>query len=153
MRKSVLLAVLCVVAFPVAADELALATVGALKLSVPSAWRKTVNESATRFANPAGDAYFDVDVGAVQTPGGLPAGVCLNNITASIGGAWTRLSIGSNPAAKKSKVETNSGNLRYVSETYVGCNGKTTWSITFHMVSTKRDSFEPLVEKITKSIQ
>jgi hypothetical protein len=146
-------ALLVVLLLSGSADELAPTTVGALKLNVPAAWNKTVNDGTTRYAAPSGEAYFEVDVGTVQTPGGLAPGVCLNKITTGIGGEWTRLSISSNPAAKKTDVDTDSDNRQFVSETYVGCNGKTTWSLTFHMVSAKQARFAPLAEKITQSIQ
>lgn len=144
MRKSIAVAVLCVVALPAAADDLAPTTIGMLKLGVPTAWRKTVSDATTRFSSPAGEAYFDVDVGSVQT-GGLTPEACVKKITTSIGGEWSRLSIGSNPAAKKASA---SGNSRTSSETYVGCNGKTTWSVTFHAMGTT-----PLAGQITKSIR
>ncbi|HLL54801.1 MAG TPA: hypothetical protein VK447_14705 [Myxococcaceae bacterium] len=136
-----------------AADELAPVTVGALRLNAPAAWNKTVTDGTTRYAAPSGEAYFEVDVGTVQTPGGLAPGVCLNKITTGIGGEWTRLSVGSNPAAMKTDVDTDSDKREFITQTYVGCNGKTTWSLSFHMVATKKDRFAPLAEKITQSIQ
>lgn len=135
------------------ADELASTSVGNLKLSAPAAWNRTNQEGTTRFAAPSGEAYFEMDVGAVQTPGGLAPGVCLNKITTSIGGEWKRLSVGGSPAAVKTEVDTDADKKDFISQTYVGCNGKITWSLEFHMVGAKKDRFAPLADKIVQSIQ
>ena len=36
--------------------------------------------------------------------------------------------------------------------TYVGCDGKTTWSLVFHMDAKKKDRFETLAEKVAGSV-
>jgi len=135
------------------ADELAPTTVGNLKLSVPAAWNKTNQEGTTRFAAPSGEAYFQVDVGQVQRPGGMPAEECIQKIKAGIGGAWEPLSIGAAPAAVQELTDTDEAGKQFITRTYVGCNGKTTWSLSFHLVAPKKDRFAPLADKVAKSIQ
>jgi len=151
MKASVLLVALLVSG---SADELAPTTVGALKLQAPAAWTRRNIDATTRFAAPSGEAYFEVDVGQVQTPGGLSPGVCLNKITQGIGGGdWKRLSIGGHPAAVRTQVDTDKDGKEFINETFVGCNGKTTWSLEFHLVAEKKDRFTPLADQIANSIQ
>jgi len=135
------------------ADELAATSVGALKLQAPAAWNHRKIDTTTRFAAPSGEAYFEVDVGQVQTPGGLSPGVCLNKITQGIGGDWKRLSIGGFPAATKTIVDSDDAKKDFIDQMYVGCDGKTTWSLEFHLVAAKKDRFAPLADKIANSIQ
>jgi hypothetical protein len=136
------------------ADELAATTVGNLKLSVPAAWNKTdQGGGTTRFAAPSGEAYFEIDVGQVQRPGGMPAEECIQKIKAGIGGEWQPLSIGAAPAAVKQDVDTDEAGKQFISRTYVGCNGKTTWSISFHLVAPKKERFAPLADKVAQSVQ
>jgi hypothetical protein len=136
------------------ADELTESQVGALKLKTPAAWQRRDVEGTTRFAAPSGEAYFDLDVGQVQRKGGMPAGECLNKILAGLGSeGFTRITAGGNPAAVKETVDTDESGKRFVDRTYVGCNGKTTWSMQFLMVEGKKDRFAPLAAQILKSIE
>jgi hypothetical protein len=135
------------------ADELAATTVANLKISVPAAWNKTNNEGTIRFAAPSGEAYFEMDVGTVQRPGGMPAAECIQKIKDGIGGEWQQLSVGAAPAAVKQVVDTDQGGKQFISRIYVGCNGTTTWSMDFHLVSAKKDRFIPLADKVAQSIQ
>ena len=136
------------------ADELAATTIGNLKLSVPAAWNKTdQGGGTTRFAAPSGEAYFEIDVSQVQRPGGMPAEECIQKIKTGIGGEWQPLSIGAAPAAVKQEVHTDEAGKQFVSRTYVGCNGKTTWSVMFNLVAPKKERFAPLADKVAQSIQ
>ncbi len=62
--------------------------------------------------------------------------------------------MGSNPAAKKVNVDnaTEDGSNKVRSITYVGCNGKTTWSLIFSGDEKKKDQLEPLATKIVQSV-
>lgn len=136
-----------------AADELATTKIDALTLKAPPAWKRTVNEGTTRFAAPSGEAYFEVDVGRVQTAG-MTGEVCLGKILAGLGEqGFTRQTLGGSPAAVKSETMKDADGKEFRTLAYVGCDGRTTWSLMFHLVSGKQDRFVPLAEKIVKSIQ
>lgn len=135
------------------ADELAATTVSSLKLQAPAAWNRTATDGTTRFAAPSGEAYFEMDVGAVQRPGGMEAGECLAKITSGTPGDWQVLSVGAAPAAMKVDVDTDEAGKQFITRTYVGCNGKTTWLLSFHLVAGKKERFVPLSDKIVQSIQ
>ena len=49
------------------ADALAQFQVKNVSLQVPAAWSRSVEDGSNKFSAPSGDAYFLVDVGAVQT--------------------------------------------------------------------------------------
>ncbi len=135
------------------ADALVKHQVKALGLKVPAAWERTVEEGTYKFKAPSKDAFFLVDVGAVQTAGMQPQ-VCLTKILASIGGeGWERVSLGGHPAAKRVDVDATEDEVDKVeTHTFVGCNGKTTWSLAFSMNQKKKERFEPLAKKIAQSI-
>jgi hypothetical protein len=124
-----------------------------LSVQVPAAWKRVTEEGTEKFSDPAGDAFFTLDVGAVQKAGMKPQ-VCLDKILAAMGNApgWERLSVGRHPAARKVDVDESSGGLAVRSVTYVGCNGKTTWSLIFSMVEGKKAELEPLLAKIIQSV-
>jgi hypothetical protein len=134
------------------ADELAEAQVGSLKLKAPAAWQRSSPEGSTRFAAPSGEAYFEVDVSQVQRKGGMPAAECLKKIVAGLGKGFTKTKVGGQPAASKESVDTDESGKRFVERTYVGCDGNTTWSISFHMVAERRDRYAPLADKVFKSV-
>ncbi|MBU8897516.1 hypothetical protein DRW03_21495 [Corallococcus sp. H22C18031201] len=135
------------------ADALSAYPVKSISLKVPAAWTHSMADGSDKFLAPSGDAYFLVDVGAVQTAG-MKAQVCVDKIVRSIGGTgWTRLSVGGQPAATRSDSDTaadGSGAVQTV--TYVGCNGKTTWSVVFHLEQGKQDRFAPLAQKVGTSV-
>jgi hypothetical protein len=136
------------------ADALVKHQAKALSIKVPAAWEKTVEEGTEKFKAPSKDAFFLLDVGAVQTAGMQPK-VCLEKILASLGGeGWEKLSLGANPAAKRTQVDnaTEDGDEKLETVTFVGCNGKTTWSLMFSMNQKKRDRFAPLATKIAQSV-
>jgi hypothetical protein len=135
------------------ADALVKHQVKALSIKVPAAWEKTVEEGTQKFKAPSKDAFFLLDVGTVQTAGMEPQ-VCLRKILASIGGqGWQRLSLGANPGAKKVEADTTEdGKDTVETHTFVGCNGKTTWSLVFSMNQAKKERFEPLALKIAQSV-
>ncbi len=67
---------------------------------------------------------------------------------------WEKISLGLNPGAKKRERgrATEEGEDKVALHTYVGCNGKTTWSLIFTMNDKKKDRFEPLAVKIAQSV-
>lgn len=135
------------------ADALVKHQAKALSIKVPAAWEKVVEAGTEKFRAPSKDAFFLLDVGTVQTAGMKPD-VCLQKILASIGGeGWERVSLGYNPAAKRVNVDaTEDGVDKVETHTFVGCNGKTTWSLVFSMNQKKKERFEPLALKIAQSV-
>jgi hypothetical protein len=137
------------------ADALVKHQAKTLQISVPAAWERKVDAGTEKFVAPSGEAYFTLDVGAVQTAGMKPK-VCLDKILTAMGGdeGWERVSLGLNPAARKVNVDkvNEEGSLKAMSISYVGCNGKTTWSLIFTLNEEKKDRFEPLAAKIAQSV-
>jgi hypothetical protein len=82
--------------------------------------------------------------------------VCLDKILTAMGGAegWEKVSLGLNPAARKVTVDNanEDGSEKVLSISYVGCNGKTTWSLIFSMNEKKKDRFDALAAKIAQSV-
>ncbi|HVG58643.1 MAG TPA: hypothetical protein VNA24_08820 [Hyalangium sp.] len=137
------------------ADALAKHQAKALTISVPAAWERKADGDTEKFVAPSGEAFFTLDVGAVQTAGMKPK-VCLDKILTAMGGdkGWEKVSLGANPAARKVDVDNvnEEGSLKVMSIHYVGCNGKTTWSLIFSLNEEKKDRFEPLAAKIAQSV-
>jgi hypothetical protein len=125
-----------------------------LTLQVPSDWKQSEADGTQRFSDPSGDAYLLLDVGAVQTAGMKPQ-VCLDKILTAMGGAhgWKPLKLGKAPAARRVDADTTPDRSASVETvTYVGCDGKTTWSLVFHMDAKRKDRFEPLAEQVVGSV-
>lgn len=136
------------------ADELTTTTVGNLKLKVPAAWQKRNNEGSTRYAAPSGEAYFDLDISQVKRKGGMPAEECLQKIVEGIGAADAkRLTIGGQPAAVTEYLDKDEEGKEFRQLTYVGCNGRTTWSLQFHLVEAKKARFQPVADKVARSVE
>lgn len=142
-----------VVAAGGSADALAAVQVKNVSLQVPAAWARSMEDGSNKFTAPSGDAYFLVDVGSVQTAG-MKADTCVNKIVASIGGAgWERLKVGGQPAAKRMDSDNAPNGGVVDTLTYVGCDGKTTWSVVFHLEQGKKARFAPLAEKVGTSVK
>ncbi len=137
------------------ADALVKHQAKTLTISVPAAWERKADGDTQKFVAPSGEAFFTLDVGAVQTAGMKPK-VCLDKILTAMGGGegWEKVSLGLNPAARKVTVDNanEEGSEKVLSVSYVGCNGKTTWSLIFSMNEKKKDRFEPLAGKIAQSV-
>jgi hypothetical protein len=134
-----------------AADELVTFRLDTVRIHVPAAWGHRVENNTHRFDAPSGDAYFVLDTG--KTAQRMDAAVCVGKITGQLGGDWTRVSIGSQPAAKRIEIihngQTNSDLHEY---TYVGCDGVTTWSLIYRLDARKKERFAPLADKVGGSI-
>ncbi|WNG36191.1 hypothetical protein F0U60_22745 [Archangium minus] len=134
--------------------ELTKYQVKTIALQVPSDWKQSEADGTQRFDAPSGDAYLLLDVGAVQTAGMKPQ-VCLDKVLAAMGSAqgWKQLKVGKAPAARRVDSDTTPDGAESVETvTYVGCDGKTTWSLVFHMNAKKRDRFETLADKVAGSV-
>jgi hypothetical protein len=135
------------------ADALTTYKVKSVSLMVPAAWNKSVEDGSHKFMAPSGDAYFVVDVGAVQTRG-MDGQTCVNKILANIGGqGWERINVGSSPAAKQVVTDAAEGSGEVETVSYVGCDGKTTWSVIFHIEKKKRERFAPLAAQVAESVK
>ncbi len=124
-----------------------------LTLQVPADWEQSEEEGTHRFQAPSGDAYFllDVNVKAKATK----ASACLDKILEAMGeGDWDNLKAGGSPAAKSEAVdEAPEGKGTVETVTYVGCDGKTAWSLVFHVEGTKKDEYAPLISQVVKSLK
>jgi len=136
------------------AAELTKYEVKTLALQVPSEWQQSEADGTQRFDDPTGDAYLLLDVGSVQTAGMKPQ-KCLEKILTAMGSeqGWKQLKLGRAPAARRVDSDTTPDGAESVQTvTYVGCDGKTTWSLVFHMDAKKKDRFETLAEKVAGSV-
>jgi len=134
--------------------ELAKHEVKTLTLHLPGDWKQSEADGTQRFDDPSGNAYVLVDVGAVQTAGMKPQ-VCLEKILSAMGGegSWKSLKLGKAPAARRVNSDTTPDGAESVrTVTYVGCDGRTTWSLVFHMDQKQQERFEPLAEKVAGSV-
>lgn len=136
------------------AAALAKYEVKTLVLQVPADWKQSEADGTQRFDDPSGDAYLLLDVGSVQTAGMKPQ-VCLEKILAAMGSAegWKQLKLGKAPAARRVDTDMTPDRAESVETvTYVGCDGKTSWSLVFHMDAKKKEHFAPLAEKVAGSV-
>lgn len=134
------------------ADALTAVQVKTLALKVPAAWKRSVEDGTPKFEDPSGNAWFLVDVGAVQTAG-MTGDTCVGKITRALGGDWARLKLGNAPAAAQSSVDkAASGKFAVETVSYVGCDGKTTWSIMFHLDPKQKERFEALAKQVAQSV-
>jgi hypothetical protein len=128
-------------------------TVKTLVLQVPSEWKQSEADGTHRFDDPAGSAYLLLDVDSVKTSGMKPQ-ACLENLLGAMGNeGWKPLKVGKAPAARRVASDTTPDGAESVETvTYVGCDGKTTWSLVLHMDAKQKDRFETLLAKVAGSV-
>jgi hypothetical protein len=128
-------------------------TVKSLVLQVPSEWKQSEADGTHRFDDPTGNAYLLLDVGAVTTTGMKPQ-VCLEKILGAMGNeGWKQLKVGKAPAARRVDSDTTPDGAESVETvTYVGCDGKTTWSLVLHVDAKQKDRFETLLTRVAGSV-
>jgi len=124
-----------------------------LTLQVPADWKQSEAEGTRRFQAPSGDAYFLLDVNVKEKA--TKASACLDRILENMGeGEWENLKAGGSPAAMSEAVdEAPDGEGTVETVTYVGCDGKTAWSLVFHVVGGKKDEYTPVVTQVVKSLK
>ncbi|MGQ0506910.1 MAG: hypothetical protein ACT4TC_16490 [Myxococcaceae bacterium] len=134
------------------ADDLMAIRVGNLKIGVPAAWKRTVEQGTQRFDAPSQDASFTLDVFPLDSP--LAPILCRDKLVQALGGkGWQKLSLGAAPAARKVFLDADPEKKTEVQTfTYVGCDGRTKWALTFTAADAKKRRFEPLAEKIAQSV-
>lgn len=123
-----------------------------IRISVPSVFNHTEDGTTHRFTSGDDEAYFDVDVGKVQTEG-MKAEVCRDKIVKGVGGKFTKLTLGGQPGAKKVTTDKDKSKKEFVTHLYVGCDGVNTWSMSFHIVKAKQEKYAALAAKIAESIE
>ena len=134
------------------ADALTKYQVKNVSLKVPAAWQQSQEDGSHKFTDPSGDAWFIVDVGAVQTAG-MDGDTCVGKIKRALGGTWSSLKIGKAPAATKKETDAQAeGKFEVETVAYVGCDGKTTWSVMFHLDARQKGRFEALAKKVAQSV-
>lgn len=126
---------------------------GAIRLSVPADWTQSEEDGSLKLVAPKGDAMLLLDVGKVQTKG-MAAKTCVEKIKSAIGGKWSDTTAGGQPAATNTAEDVAEGqDAALVSQTHVGCNGATTWSIVFSVEKAKAKQYAPDFEAIMKSLK
>jgi hypothetical protein len=133
--------------------DLAPTQIKTVKLRVPAVWKHTVDKGTQVYTSPAKDAQILIDVGTTASP--MDGSTCRNKIVHAMGEeGWMLLSIGTQPAAKKVEQVTSEDQQTVVDTlTYVGCNGRTTWSMQFRIDAHKKDKFQALVDQVAQSLQ
>lgn len=134
------------------ADELVGTTVKELKLRVPGAWKQRNDEGTAKFLAPSGDAEFALDVFPLKNR--IAAAECVEKLTRAVGGTkWEKLSVGAAPAAKKTELDASSDKKEaFETRTYVGCNGRTKWALTFSLSTAKLERFSKVADAVVQSI-
>lgn len=123
-----------------------------VRISVPESFEHTQEESTHRFAAQDGSAFLEIDTGKVQTAG-MTGEVCLGKVTKSLKYKFTKGTYGGQPGAKASFTVRDSAKKQFVTLLYVGCDGKTTWSMSFHVPKAKQKAYQPLATRIAESIE
>lgn len=133
--------------------DLAPTQIKTVKLRVPAVWKHADDKGTQVYTSPAKDAQILVDVGATASP--MDASTCRNKILHAMGEeGWMLISIGTQPAAKKvEQVQSEDQQTVVDTLTYVGCNGRTTWSMQFRIDAHKKDKFQALVDQVAQSLQ
>ncbi|MFL5320379.1 MAG: hypothetical protein ACJ790_12035 [Myxococcaceae bacterium] len=146
------LALSLLAANPAPAEELVPFKAPPIRLQIPSAWNHTEEEGSHRFSAKEGEAYFELDVGKVQTAG-MKAQTCVDKITQAMGGKFDKKKLGGQPAAMKTVTDKDEAGKEFVTRMYVGCDGKTTWSLSFHMIKEKQAQFAPTADAVVNSVE
>ncbi|MFZ5469429.1 MAG: hypothetical protein ACOZIN_08330 [Myxococcota bacterium] len=126
-------------------------SVKSLKVTPPPGWEHIVVEGSAKWVAPSGEAYFTLDVG--QTASKMTAKMCVEKITKAVGGKFTKLTLAKQPAGKKEETTQDDAGKEFISWTYVGCNGVTTWSVQFHAVGKKKAEYQGVAGQVVASIE
>jgi len=140
-------------------DSLSATTVGAMKLKAPTKWALEQTEDGTKTWTSADQK------GAISFYSGAlekirPAKACVDAMVEAVGAEGFELSpIAAQPAAKKissdfigEKEEDKTEPNRVVTTTWVGCNGRIKWLLTFSARKSEGARFGPILRRILDSI-
>ena len=152
--SAALISSIATIAWAASGDELSPATVDKLKVSVPAAWTHTVDDGAHTYEAPNKEASFAISVFPVDPK--RKADECLDQLLKALGpDGWERIKVGGSPAAHK--LSNDSGELEsgeaVASHSYVGCDGKTKWTLTATHLLKKKARFEVLAKKVVDSVR
>lgn len=135
------------------ADALAKQSVSGLELRVPSVWKHRVEDGTHHWVAPSKDASFSLDAFPWQGEP-ISAEACRDKLMAALGGeGWEKTTVGGQPAAKRTYADKLEDGKDVETHSFVGCDGKTKWALTFVMNLKKKDRFGTLAGKIVDSIQ
>jgi hypothetical protein len=136
-----------------AADDLTTVRVKTLRLKVPASWSRSVEDGTHKFDSPSQDAAFRLDVFALEGAP-LAALACRDKLVTALGGKWEKLKVAGSPAARKITVDTDQEKkVEVETYSYLGCDGKTKWALTFTSAVKKKERYLPLANEIVGSIQ
>jgi hypothetical protein len=142
-----------------AADSLGDASVGAMKFKAPVSWKVEQTDAETKSWT-SSDEKGAVSFYSGQLDKVRPAKACVDAMVAAVGvDGFEFAPIGAQPAAKKitqdfigekdaDKTETN----RVITTTWVGCDGKTKWLLTFSARKSEGARFGPVLRRMLDSI-
>lgn len=133
--------------------DLAPAQLKTLRLRVPAVWTHTDDQGTQVYTSPAKDAQLLVDIGTTRSQ--LDPTACRDKIVHAMGDSgWTLVSVGAQPAARKTDEDVSPDQQTVVDTvTYVGCDGRTSWSLQFRIDAHKKDKFTPLVDQVVQSVR
>lgn len=140
-------------------DSLAPASVGTMKFKAPTAWAMTQTDEATKTWTSADQK------GAVSFYSGAlekvrPAKACVDAMVNAVGADGFEFSpVAAKPAAKKithdfigEQNEDKTDENRVITTTWVGCDGRTKWVLTFSSRQTEGARFGPILRRMLDSI-
>jgi hypothetical protein len=134
------------------ADDLVTAKVDGLTLKVPAAWTHKVEDATYSYSAPSEDGAFEL---SVYTLPPRQARLCLDQLLEALGGekGWDRITVGGEPAARKVAMDdSDAKKADFSTRTYLGCNGRLKWVLTFSHRDSKKARYQPLAEKIVQSV-
>ena len=141
------------------ADSLGVAGVGTLKFKAPTQWAMEQPDAETKTWTSA-DQKGAVSIYSGPLEKVRPAKACVDAMVSAVGADGFEFApIAAQPAAKKvtndfigdketDKTEAN----RVVTTTWVGCDGKTKWLLTFSARKSEGARFGPILKRILDSI-
>ena len=142
-----------------ASDTLGEASVGAMKFKAPTSWRFEQTDAETKSWT-SSDEKGAVSFYSGQLEKVRPAKACVDAMVAAVGvDGFEFAPIGAQPAAKKitqdfigDKEEDKTEANRVVTTTWVGCDGKTKWLLTFSARKSEGARFGAILRRMLDSI-
>jgi hypothetical protein len=143
-----------------ASDSLASVQVGKLQFRAPTKWESVAqDEETTKEWKFSDDASLAVSVFPVDPV--RPAKACVDQLVEALGkDGFSAAPVGTQPAAKKtvsdfvgegeeSKTDAN----KVTTTTYLGCNGRTKWVLTFSSKTKEAARFGPVLKRVVDSVK
>ncbi len=140
-------------------DSLGSASVGTMKFKAPTQWAMEQTDAETKTWTSADQkgavSFYSGSLEKVR-----PAKACVDAMVSAVGAEGFEFApIGAQPAAKKvtndflgDKEEDKTEANRVVTTTWVGCDGKTKWLLTFSARKSEGARFGPILKRILDSI-